>query len=107
MGPIARFTRAVACVVGATACARSAPTTHTITIHDFAFAPAMLTVAPGDTIVWSNADFVPHTATARDAEWDSKSIDGSASWRMVARGTGRHDYYCAFHPTMKAAVIVR
>ena len=106
MGPLARFTRAVACV-GAAACARSAPTAHTITIHDFAFAPATLTVSRGDTIVWSNADFVPHTATARDAAWDSKAIDGSSSWRTVAGSPGRHEYYCAFHPTMKATVIVR
>jgi plastocyanin len=66
-----------------------------------------MTVARGDTIVWSNADFVPHTATARDAAWDSKAIDGSASWRTVARTVGRHEYYCAFHPTMKATVVVR
>ena len=45
-------------------------------MRDFGFTPAEVDVAEGDTIVWSNADFVPHTATARDAAWDSKAIDG-------------------------------
>jgi len=76
-------------------------------MRDFAFTPAEVDVAAGDTIVWSNADFVPHTATARDAAWDSKAIDGSATWRFVARKRGRHEYYCAFHPTMKATLVVR
>jgi len=89
------------------ACARPRPTAHTIAIRDFKFAPVEMTVARGDTIVWSNADFVPHTTTARDAAWDSKSIDGNATWRTVASAVGRHEYYCAFHPTMKAVVIVR
>jgi plastocyanin len=98
---------AAACVLGtAAACTRSRPAAHTITIHDFAFVPAEITVSRGDTIVWSNTDFVPHTATARDASWDSKSIDGSSAWRTVARAVGRHEYYCAFHPTMKAAIVV-
>jgi plastocyanin len=105
---IARFARAAACAIGAVAaCARSRPTTHTITIRDFAFAPAEVTVARGDTIVWANADFVAHTTTARDAAWDSKSIDGSSAWRTVMRAAGRHEYYCAFHPNMKATVVVR
>jgi plastocyanin len=96
-----------ASLAGATvACSRPAPRTHTVTIRNFGFAPVALTVAPGDTVVWSNVDFVPHTATATDSGWDSKSIDANASWRFVARTAGRHEYYCAFHPTMKATITV-
>ena len=75
-------------------------------MRDFQFSPAELTVAPGDTVVWTNADFVPHTATATDGAWDSKSLDANASWRLVARTPGRHEYYCTFHPTMKAMIVV-
>jgi plastocyanin len=91
----------------AVACSKPAPRTHTVAIRNFAFAPAQLTVAPGDTVVWSNTDFVPHTATATDAGWDSKAIDANANWRLVARTVGRQEYYCAFHPTMKAIIVVR
>jgi plastocyanin len=83
------------------------PRTYTVTMRNFGFAPSELTVSPGDTVVWSNADFVPHTATATDSSWDSKSIDANGNWRFVARAAGRHQYYCVFHPTMKAAIVVR
>jgi len=76
-------------------------------MQNFGFNPAELTVAQGDTVVWTNADIVPHSATATDASWDSKAIDAGASWSFVARKPGRHDYYCVFHPNMKGAVIVR
>ena len=39
-------------------------TTHTITIKDFAFNPADLTVNAGDTVTFVNEDGAPHTATA-------------------------------------------
>jgi plastocyanin len=95
-------------LTGATvACSRPAPRVHTVTISNFAFSPATVTVAPGDTVVWTNSDFVPHSATARDAAWDSKAIGANDAWRFVARTRGRHEYYCVFHPTMKATVVVR
>ena len=76
-------------------------------MNNFVFQPAELTVSRGDTVVWSNTDFVPHTATARDAGWDSKAVAAGASWRFVASTPGRHTYYCIFHPTMQGSIDVR
>jgi plastocyanin len=99
---------ALGCFAGAVAaCSRPVPRSHTVTIQNFAFVPAELTVAAGDTVVWSNKDIVPHSATARDAAWDSKPIDANAAWRGVAPARGRHDYYCVLHPNMKATLVVR
>jgi plastocyanin len=99
------------CLVGATAaCSRAAPranTVSTVKLQNFVFIPAELTVARGDTVVWSNTDFVPHSATARDSAWDSKAIESNGSWRWAAREPGRHDYYCVFHPNMKGTIVVR
>lgn len=89
------------------ACSRPAPRAHTVTMRNFAFEPAAVTVSPGDTVVWSNADFVPHTATGRDAAWDSKMVEANGAWRLVATTPGTHEYYCAFHPNMKGSVVVR
>ena len=89
------------------ACSKPAPRTHAVTIRSFAFVPAELTVSLGDTVFWSNGDFVPHSATATDSTWDSKSIDANAGWRLVASTAGRHEYYCVFHPAMKATITVR
>ena len=76
-------------------------------MSNFGFDPPTLTVAAGDTVVWTNADFVPHTATARDSSWDSKQLGASAAWRWVATAPGTVEYYCVFHPTMKGTIVVR
>ena len=97
-----------AALVGAViACSRAAPTAHTVGMRNFAFDPPSLTVAVGDTVVWTNADFVPHTATARDTSWDSKMIEANGVWRLVAATPGTREYYCVFHPNMKGTIVVR
>ena len=101
---------ATALAIGVSAvagCSRSQPRGHSVEIRNFLFAPAELTVSRGDTVVWTNDDLVPHTATARDNRWDSAAIGVSTSWRFVADSVGRHEYYCVFHPNMKAAIVVR
>jgi plastocyanin len=98
----------VAVTVAASAsCARRAPRAHVVLMKTVGFQPAELTVNRGDTIVWKNEDIVPHSATARDASWDSKAINPDSSWRLVAEKPGRHDYYCVFHPTMRGTIEVR
>jgi plastocyanin len=96
-----------AAVVASASCTRQAPRSHVVLMKDITFQPAELTVSPGDTLVWENKDFVPHTATARDASWDSKTLNADSSWRYVAEKPGRYDYYCIFHPTMRGTIEVR
>lgn len=76
-------------------------------MKDIGFQPAELTVDRGDTIVWKNMDFVPHSATARDGSWDSKAINADSSWSYAPEKPGRYDYYCVFHPTMRGTIEVR
>ena len=76
-------------------------------MRNFAFDPPSVTVAVGDTVVWSNADFIPHTATASDSAWDSKMLEANRAWRLVATTPGTHEYYCVFHPNMKGTIVVR
>jgi plastocyanin len=84
---------------------RAAPATHTVTIDAFEFKPATLTVKRGDVVRWRNTDPVPHTATAK-GRFDSGSIAAGATWQYTATAAGRIDYICAFHPTMKATLVV-
>ena len=88
-------------------CSSPAPRRYEVAIKNFAFDPVQLTVAVGDTVIWSNTDFVPHTTTARDSTWDSKQINGSDKWQLVPTATGTHEYFCVFHPTMRATIVVR
>ena len=81
--------------------------THTVTIEGMRFQPEVLTVAPGDTIVWVNKDLVPHTATSKTGGFDSKGIQADKSWRYTIQTTGEFAYICTFHPTMMAMLRVK
>ena len=82
------------------------PKTHTVTIAGMRFQPEMLTVERGDTIVWVNKDLVPHTATSKVGNFDSKLIQADKSWKYTIRKKGDFAYICTFHPTMKAMLRV-
>lgn len=82
------------------------PETHTVEIRDMEFRPVELTVRAGDTVVWINRDFVPHTATAPDSAWTSPPLAQGERWSTVASGLEVGRYLCAFHPVMKAHLIV-
>jgi plastocyanin len=79
---------------------------HRVTIEGMKFIPESLEVAPGDTIIWSNKDFVPHTVTAGKSI-ESGTIEANVSWKYVAKQKGRFDYLCRFHPGMRATLVVK
>ena len=86
---------------------RTTPRSHVVDIAGFQFAPAVITVAVGDTVTWSNHDIVPHTATAMDGAWDSGTLEGTARRSVVVRAKGKVDYRCTLHPSMMGTVVVR
>jgi plastocyanin len=85
----------------------AASASHTIVIADMKFVPETLTVKAGDTVLWVNKDFFPHTATAHDRSFDSRDIATNKSWKYVAKKKGTFSYICTLHPTMKATLIVK
>jgi len=46
---------------------------------------ALVLAAVGDTLVWSNRDVVPHTATADGGGWNTGSIPAGGERRVVVR----------------------
>lgn len=91
----------------AAAAKRAEPRRHTITIEGNAFRPDDLTVDRGDTVVWVNRDFYPHTATDSEGRFDSGTIPANGSWSLAAEAAGELRYVCTLHPTMKATLRVR
>lgn len=87
--------------------AKAAPKEYVVVMQITGFEPASLTVKPGDRITWTNKDLFPHTATADDKAFDSKSVAPAGSWTYVAGKPGTHAYICTFHPTMKGTVTVQ
>jgi len=74
-------------------------------MEKLAFVPAEVSARVGDTIEWVNADFVAHTATARDGAWDVL-IPVKTTKSIVLKAEGVEDYYCKFHPNMTGQVMV-
>ena len=83
------------------ACGRQ-PQAHPIEMRQFKFEPAAIEVRSGDTLVFTNHDIVPHTATARDTSWNTGEIAANATTRIVV--TGNAHYFCLYHPNMTASV---
>jgi plastocyanin len=76
-----------------------------IKVQNLAFTPAQVSAKVGDTIEWANADFVAHTATARDGAWDVM-LPPNKTGNIVVKDTGTIDYYCRFHPNMTGQILV-
>ncbi len=81
------------------------PVTHTVTMDAARFQPATLTIRAGDTVVWVNKDFMPHTASAQG--FDSGTVASGKSWKHTFKAKGEFPYVCVFHPTMKASLRVK
>lgn len=82
--------------------------TETVTIDNYTFTPATLNVHEGDTVIWTNHDSIPHTATALDGKsFDSGAIDPGESWKFVFTKSGHFNYRCAIHPDMRGTINVQ
>jgi len=90
----------------ATEAPATAPASASIDIANFAFSPATITVKAGTTITWTNKDSAPHTVTAADGSFDSGNMAKSQSYSKKFDTAGSYAYVCAYHPNMKATVIV-
>lgn len=76
-----------------------------VKITDLAYAPAEITIRTGDTVEWTNEDFIDHTATATDNAYDV-FIGAGQSARVTFNRAGTSTYYCRVHPDMTGTVRV-
>jgi plastocyanin len=77
-----------------------------VSISNYAFHPATLTVAAGTRITFTNHDQTAHTATASSG-FDTGTVDPGKSGTVTFKKPGTYTYYCQFHAFMHGEVIVR
>jgi len=94
---------AAALVLGISVSAQAA--TIQITMENMAIAPAETSAKVGDTVEWINKDIFVHTATARNGDFDV-TLPPHKTATLVLKKAGSIDYYCRFHPNMKATLTV-
>jgi plastocyanin len=78
-----------------------------VAIKGFAFVPQVITVAPGATVTWTNADEDPHTVYANDKGFHSVALDTDDKFSFTFTKVGDYAYFCSLHPHMTGKVIVK
>jgi plastocyanin len=79
-----------------------------VTIDNFKFSPATLTVTAGTRITVTNDDSTAHTATADDGNsFDTGTLDPGASRTIAVPKAGSYAYHCSIHPFMKATIVAK
>jgi plastocyanin len=78
-----------------------------VSIINFEFTPAETTVAPGESVTWTNDDGAPHGLKFQDGAKGTDLLLPSATFSRRFDRAGTYDYTCAVHPYMTGRVIVR
>jgi plastocyanin len=71
-----------------------------IVIENFKYADAVAKAHQVTKVV--NKDSAPHTLTADDLSFDTKTIDAGATGEFTAPGPGTYKIHCVLHPFMTA-----
>ena len=81
--------------------------TPAVTVNNFKFVPASLTVSQ-DTITVTNRDTTAHTTTADDGKsFDTGNIDPGSSATISQSKPGTYKYHCNIHPFMHGTLVVK
>ena len=78
-----------------------------VSIGNFTFKAQVLTVKPGTTVTWTNADDIPHTVTSTTGAFKSKVLDSGDKFSFTFAKPGQFGYFCSLHPHMTGTVIVK
>ncbi len=78
-----------------------------VTVANFAFSPASLTVSVGTTVTWTNQDPTAHTVTSDDGSSFDGQLPASGTFSFTFTKPGTYPYHCAIHPNMKGTIVVR
>ncbi|MEH6951115.1 plastocyanin/azurin family copper-binding protein [Nitrobacter sp. NHB1] len=76
-----------------------------VTIDNFTFEPAQLTVKVGTTVTWTNRDDIPHTVVSA-GQFRSKALDTDDKYSFTFTGAGNYTYFCSLHPHMVGTIKV-
>jgi len=82
------------------------PPAAEVTIDNFSFSPATITVKAGTQVTWTNHDDIPHTVVSDDKSFKSKALDTDEKFTFTASKPGTYSYYCSIHPKMTGKLIV-
>jgi len=74
-----------------------------VVMENLEVSPAEVSARVGDTVEWINKDVFAHTATARNGDFDI-TMPPKKTVTSVLNKAGTVEYYCRYHPNMKAVL---
>ena len=95
---------AAATATSASAAASAAPAA--VTVADFAFAPATLTVKAGTAVVWTNKDAFAHSVRSADGAFGEQPLKAGQTATVTFAKPGTYAYLCGIHNSMTGTVVV-
>ena len=84
----------------------TASASRPVSIVNFAFDPASLTVKTGDTVQWTNKDAAPEGHDVTGDGLDSGLMKQGDTYSHTFTQPGTFSYVCTIHPQMKGSVEV-
>ena len=79
----------------------------TVTIDNFTFAPATLTVTVGTIVTWKNEDDSPHRIGDTNGTFKSAALDTDDTFSHTFAAPGEYPYICTIHPYMVGKILVK
>jgi plastocyanin len=76
-----------------------------VSIQNFAFSPASLTIKAGTTVTWTNQDSATHTI--KSSSFNSGSLSTGDKFQFTFTNPGTYSYSCGIHPSMQGTIIVQ
>jgi plastocyanin len=87
--------------------AQPAVATSAVTVDNFSFMPAAITVKAGTTVTWTNNDEEPHSVVSSEEPMRSPTLAGKANtFSHTFAKPGTYHYNCGIHPFMHGSVQV-
>jgi plastocyanin len=80
---------------------------NSVSIKNFAFSPASLSVNTGTAVTWTNDDSTAHTVTADDGSFNGGPLEPGKTYSFTFTKAGTYKYHCSIHPQMVAEVVVK
>ncbi|TAK04107.1 hypothetical protein EPO34_03055 [Patescibacteria group bacterium] len=78
-----------------------------IDIVDNQFSATTVTIPANTAVKFTNKGANKHTATATDLSWGSGTLEAGQNFSRYFKTPGTYTYFCSYHPSMTATIIVQ
>lgn len=78
-----------------------------IDITDNQFSALTVTIPANSAVKFTNKGASKHTATGTDLSWGSGTLESGQNFSRYFKTPGTYTYFCSYHPSMSATIIVQ